>query len=233
MGHPPATEIWWKRHKETKQRIDHQGRDFLEWFTQRLRCYEGSTIPTALMSTHSATPKQAEIRFSKRFENRFERFIWRFRLISILPVLMSLLGSVGCFILGTQEELSAFNKLITRQLQPESTTALIGKVVGGIDYYVIGIALLIFGYGVYELIISDIDTRFENSTKKQCNLLRIETLESLKQKLTNVIVVALIVSAFKTMISFTITSAQDLLLFCSCVFLLAFSGWLIGKNHQE
>ena len=33
-----------------------------------------------------------------------------------------------------------------------NSTLLIGKVVGGIDYYLIGIALLIFGYGIYELV---------------------------------------------------------------------------------
>ena len=30
---------------------------------------------------------------------------------------------------------------------------LIGKVVGRIDYYLIGFALLIIGYGIYELVI--------------------------------------------------------------------------------
>ena len=39
--------------------------------------------------------------FRNSFEKSFEVLIWRFRLVSILPVVMSLLGSVGCFILGT------------------------------------------------------------------------------------------------------------------------------------
>ena len=66
----------------------------------------------------------------------------------------------------------------------------------------IGIALLIFGYGVYELIISDIDPRLQDLTDDGRNILRINSLESLKQKLTNVIIVALIVTVFKLMISF-------------------------------
>ena len=33
----------------------------------------------------------------------------------------------------------------------------IAQMVGGVDYFVIGIALLIFGYGIYELVISDLD----------------------------------------------------------------------------
>ena len=34
-------------------------------------------------------------------ERRFERLIWKFRLITLIPVVMSLLGSVSCFAIGT------------------------------------------------------------------------------------------------------------------------------------
>ena len=68
----------------------------------------------------------------------------------------------------------------------------------------IGIALLIFGYGVYELIISDIDPRLQDLTDDRRNILSINSLESLEQKLTNVIIVALIVTALKLMISFEV-----------------------------
>jgi len=51
--------------------------------------------------------QMAELQIKKsrraRFESRFEHLLWRFRLVTILPVVMSLLGSVSCFILGTQE----------------------------------------------------------------------------------------------------------------------------------
>ena len=49
--------------------------------------------------------QMAELKIKKsrraRFESRFEHLLWRFRLVTILPVVMSLLGSVSCFILGT------------------------------------------------------------------------------------------------------------------------------------
>ena len=54
-------------------------------------------------------------------------------------------------------------------------------MAGGINYYVIGIALLIFGYGVYELIISDINPRLQNITGERRNILSLNALESLKQ----------------------------------------------------
>jgi uncharacterized membrane protein YqhA len=145
---------------------------------------------------------------------------------------MSLLGSVGCFILGTAEELKAFSGML-QQLDYNSSTKLIGIMIGGIDYYVVGIALLIFGYCICELVISDIDPRDETVPERRRNLLSINSVESLKQKLRNVIVVALIVSAFKTMISFKVSSMLELLQFCCGVTLLAFSAWLIGRSHVD
>lgn len=184
------------------------------------------------MNEHKA---ELEIKNNRRtrYELRFEHFLWRFRLVTILPVVMSLLGSVTCFILGTQEEIHALNTLFHGYLNPEKSILLLGKVVGGIDYYVIGIALLIFGYGVYELIISDIDPRLQDLSQERRNILSITSLEGLKQKLTNVIIVALIVTAFKLMISFQVQSMSDLLQFCGCVLMLAFSAWLVGKNHKN
>ena len=168
-----------------------------------------------------------------RIEANFERWLWRFRLISIIPVLMSLLGSISCFILGTQEELSALHKLFNGHFDSDKSILLLGKVVGGIDYYVIGIALLIFRYGIYELIISDIDPRLQDLSKERRNILSITSLESLKQKLTNVIIVALIVTAFKLMISYEVQSISDILQYCGCVLMLAFSAWLVGKNQKN
>ena len=162
--------------------------------------------------------QMAELQIKKirraRFESRFEHLLWRFRLVTILPVVMSLLGSVSCFILGTQEEIHALSHLFKGSFNPDKSIILLGKVVGGIDYYVIGIALLIFGYGVYELIISDIDPRLQDLSKERRNILSITSLESLKQKLTNVIIVALIVTAFKLMISHEVQSISDILQYC-------------------
>ena len=181
--------------------------------------------------------QMAELEIKKnrraRFESRFELLLWRFRLVTILPVVMSLLGSVSCFILGTQEELHALNKLFNGYFNSEQSILLLGKVVGGIDYYVVGIALLIFGYGVYELIVSDIDPRLQDLSQERRNILSITSLEGLKQKLTNVIIVALIVTAFKLMISFQVQSISGLLQFCGCVLMLSFSAWLVGKNHKN
>ena len=166
-------------------------------------------------------------------ERRFESLIWKFRLITLVPVVMSLLGSISCFAIGTYAELSVLGKVLQGRFTHANSTLLIGKVVGGIDYYLIGIALLIFGYGIYELVVSDIDPRQQEKSELRRNLLNIDSLDSLKQKLTKVIIVALIVIAFKLMVSINVTTVGELLQFCGGVLMLAFSSWLIRRNSNH
>ena len=166
-------------------------------------------------------------------ERRFESLIWKFRLITLVPVVMSLLGSISCFAIGTYAELSVLGKVLQGRFTHANSTLLIGKVVGGIDYYLIGIALLIFGYGIYGLVVSDIDSRQQEKSELRRNLLNIDSLDSLKQKLTKVIIVALIVIAFKLMVSINVTTVGELLQFCGGVLMLAFSSWLISRNSNH
>ena len=84
-------------------------------------------------------------------------------------------------------------------------------MVGGVDYFVIGITLLIFGYGIYELVISGLDPRLKGGEEPHTNILSVNSLQSQKNNLSNVIVVGLIVAAFKKTIGFEVNNATDLL----------------------
>ena len=57
-------------------------------------------------------------------------------------------------------------------------------------------ALLIFGYGIDELVISDLEPRLEGGADQHTNILSVNSLQSLKNNRSNVIV-GLIVAAFK------------------------------------
>jgi uncharacterized membrane protein len=48
-----------------------------------------------------------------RLEHHFERWLWRFRLIAIVPVVMSLLSSAAAFLSGSKEILYALQLLRT------------------------------------------------------------------------------------------------------------------------
>jgi len=165
----------------------------------------------------------------KRLELVLERWMWRFRLIAILPVMMSLLSSLATFLLGTKEIVKAL-LLVAKGSDVKSFLGeLLGNIVGGIDLYLIGIAFLIFGYGVYELLISPIDPA-RDAENLGNGLLDIRNLDQLKEKLVKVLVVALIVSAFKAMLTLPINTPTSLVLFCLSVLLLAFSGWLVAAE---
>lgn len=71
---------------------------------------------------------------------------------------------------------------------------LVVNVIGGIDLYLIGIVLLIFSFGVYELFVSKIDPARQD---REINILEIKNLDGLKTKLLKVIIMVMIVHFFK------------------------------------
>ena len=172
----------------------------------------------------------------RRLERVFERWLWRFRLIAVVPVVMSLISAGAAFLYGTFEVLAALALLMDPSAETSYTIAKqLGKLVGGVDLYLIGIALLIFGYGVYELLISNIEAAHEPDSGSRDGLLDIRSLDDLKTKLVKVIVVALIVAAFKAMLVFPISNTTNLLVFSGSVLLLALSAWLVagGPEHHK
>jgi len=183
-------------------------------------------------------PKLHKFDRAKRLELLFEKLLWRFRLVAMLPVVMSLVSTLVTFILGTKSivrSLMALQSLDAISDQGHSFEAeLLAGIVSGIDLYLIGIALLIFGYGIYELLISSIDAARDANGGASNGLLDIRDLDQLKEKLVKVLVVALIVTAFKYMLTLKVDDGQSLLLFCTSVLVLALSGFLIsGHRHQK
>ena len=66
-------------------------------------------------------------------ERRFESLIWKFRLITLVPVVINLFGSVSCFVIGTYAEISELSRVFQGHCRHTKSTLLIGRVVGGID----------------------------------------------------------------------------------------------------
>ena len=59
----------------------------------------------------------------------------------------------------------------------------------------------------------------------------VNSLQSLKNNLSNVMVVGLIVAVFNKTIGFEVNNATDLLALCGSVAILALSAWLIVRSH--
>ena len=192
-----------------------------------------SQDPAPNAGSQPGESKRRRQRLQDRLEAGFERFLWQLRLIAILPVIMSLASTGVTFVLGTLEIGRAIFGLshAADAMEKGYMAKLLGAVVTGIDLYLIGIALLIFGYGVYELLISPIDAGHKGNPRMRSGLLEITSLDQLKEKLVKVLVVALIVSAFKAMLTLPINDGPTLALFCLAVLLLALSGYLVANNR--
>jgi len=183
------------------------------------------------MTTTSDRP--AKKRFA-RLESRFETLLWKLRLVAILPVVMTALSSIATFILGTTETFHALQVMLHHGADNEKYVAdALGGFIGGIDLYLIGLALLIFSYGTYELLISAIDParQGENASHSEefKGLLDVRNLDDLKAKLIKVLVVALLVFAFKAMIGLPIQTGTDLIYYCVGLLLLSLSAYLVSK----
>ena len=118
------------------------------------------------------TDFESALPLQERLETVFERFLWRLRLIAILPVIMSLASTGVTFVLGTLEIGKAILGLshAADAVEKGYLAKLLGAVVTGIDVDLIGIALLIFGYGVYELLISPIDEGHQGNPRMRSGL---------------------------------------------------------------
>mgnify|MGYP001036335847 CR=1 FL=1 len=166
----------------------------------------------------------------KKIEVIFETLIWNFRFFVLLPVIFSILSAVKFFIIGTLDIWVGFN-LQFDVTDPEGniTNKIVSYIIGGVDYYLIGIVLLIFGFGVYELFISKIDIRFEH----EVNILQSESLEELKGKLVQVIVVALIVNLFKKMLGLEIVQTSDIVYLALSILLISVSSYLLQLQYKK
>jgi uncharacterized membrane protein YqhA len=164
----------------------------------------------------------------KKIEYSFEASIWNFRFLILVPVVFSLFSALRLIIIGTVDIWAGLRlPFDPKNPEGEATVKIIAYIIGGIDYYLIGIVLLIFAFGIYELFISEIDIKHKDDS----NILQSETLEELKGKLVNVMVVALIVSLFKKMLNLEIKQISDAIYIALAILLISISQYLLNLNH--
>ena len=98
----------------------------------------------------------------------------------IIAVVLSIISSISLFLIGGWDIIQATvlnNPLFNQEIS--NSNNLLFKIISSIDLFLIGIVLLIFGFGIYELFISEIDFakgKFTDST------LKINNLDQLKNK---------------------------------------------------
>ena len=164
-----------------------------------------------------------------KFEDKFESILWNLRYVVILAVILSVLASITLFIIGSWDIVHAivFQNPITNDSINQNNNLLF-KIISSIDMFLIGIVLLIFGFGVYELFISEIDI----AKDKFSSTLKISTLDQLKNKIIKVVIIVLIVKFFEKILKLTpnFNTPQDLLLLSVSILAICLGFYLINKK---
>uniref|UniRef100_A0A2P2INH9 Uncharacterized protein MANES_15G184400 n=1 Tax=Rhizophora mucronata TaxID=61149 RepID=A0A2P2INH9_RHIMU len=121
------------------------------------------------------------------------------------------------------------------------------SLVEAIDFYLLGTVMLVFGMGLYELFISNLDAaklRSDEKAPHRSNLfglftlkerprwLEIKTVNELKTKLGHVIVMLLLIGFFEKSKMAVILSSTDLLCFSACVLLCSGCLYLLSKLSE-
>lgn len=171
-------------------------------------------------------------------EENIEKVIYRCRFLTILAVWGSLVGSLLCFIKGCTYVVASFQEYLVNRGK------VIFLLVEAIDVYLLGTVMLVFGMGLYELFISNLDVAKSMSTERtphRSNLfglftlkerprwLEIKSVNELKTKLGHVIVMLLLIGFLDKSKKALIQSSTDLLCFSASVLLSSGCLYLLSR----
>lgn len=163
-------------------------------------------------------------------ESIFEKLLWNTRYCVLLAVFFSFISSIALFLLGSKEVIEAVQYIFQNHVGSGNHSIVVGMIIGAIDLYLIGIVLLIFTFGVYELFISKIDVGRRN---EEIKILEVTTLDQLKNKLLKVIIMVLIVSFFKQVLSVPYESPLEMLYFALSIFAVSFGVYFLRKQETS
>jgi uncharacterized membrane protein YqhA len=166
------------------------------------------------------------------FEKLFENSLWASRFIVLLAVFFGLIGAVILFIVASVDIYETSAYVITTYLNhahPEHFhEKVVGGIIGAVDFYLIGVVMLLFSFGLYELFISDIDAA-KDEEGKDSKILAIHTLDQLKDKISKVIVMVLVVGFFQKVAQTEYNGALDMFYFALSITAVSVGLFFLGK----
>ena len=165
-------------------------------------------------------------------EKIFEGTLWSSRFMIILAVIFGLIGAVVLFIVASFDiyDTAKFvlNTYITHAHPENFHEDVVGGIIGAVDLYLIGVVMLLFSFGLYELFISDIDAAKDESGAEN-KILAIHSLDQLKDKISKVIVMVLVVGFFQKVGHTQYNGALDMLYFALSITAVAVGLFFLGK----
>ncbi|KAK6934085.1 Uncharacterized protein family UPF0114 [Dillenia turbinata] len=147
--------------------------------------------------------------------------IYRCRFLTLLGVWGSLVGSLLCFVKGSTYIVASFFEYFVNRAK------VIMLLVEAIDVYLLGTVMLVFGMGLYELFVSNLDIAKsfpKDDIPHRSNLFGLFTL-----LVGHVIVMLLLIGLFDKSKKAAINTPVDLLCFSASVLLSSGCLYLLSK----
>jgi len=167
-------------------------------------------------------------------EHIFESTLWNTRFFVLLAVIFSMIGGIALFIVASVDVWGVVSNVVStyiHHLHPEKFhEEIVGGLIGAVDLYLMAVVMFLFGFGLYELFISEIDVAKRQGASK---ILEIHSLDALKDKLGKVIVMVLVVNFFQRVLFTNYEGAKDLVFFAISILALAVALYFLHKGGDH
>ena len=168
-------------------------------------------------------------------ERVFERLLWNSRFVVVVAVIGSVASGFALFYLATVDvnylvaHLAPYAGDMTEAARAELRSNTVTHVVEVVDGYLLALVMLIFGMGMYELFVSDVDEA--RASKTSSKILVIESLDDLKNRLAKVILMIMIVRLFEHAAKMEVSTTLDMLYFGGAIALVGIALYFSHKSE--
>jgi uncharacterized membrane protein YqhA len=157
--------------------------------------------------------------------------------VIISAVIFGLLGAILLFVIASvdiYDTITYVTGAYLNHVHPEHFHEnVIGGIIGAIDFYLIGVVMIIFSFGLYELFISEIDPASDEEGNKN-KILAIDSLDQLKDKISKVIVMVLVVGFFQKVGHTIFTGALELFYLALSIMAVSVGLYFLSKvGHHD
>lgn len=133
----------------------------------------------------------------KWLDSNFEPLFFQSRYVLLIPVIISFLGSMVMFIVGSYHTYKATVATLLYLNFGSSEVTL--SIIKGLDAFLVGIILIIFSFGIYDFFVSKLDPADYAGIRP--DWFKFETTGELKNKLIEVVLVILAIKFFEQIVA--------------------------------
>ena len=167
-------------------------------------------------------------------ERIFEGILWNTRFFVLFAVIFSILGGIALFVVGSVDIWAVVSNIASTYFNgthPDKFhEQIVSGLIGAVDLYLMAVVMFIFGFGLYELFISEVDVAKREGVSK---ILEVHSLDELKDKLGKVIIMVLIVNFFQRVLYTDYIGALNLVYFAISILALALALYFLHKGGDH